>query len=83
MCTISFLPHTNGFYLAMNRDEKVDRCAALSPKIVDLESRRAVFPSEPSGGTWISANEAGVCLALINWHRVRRQPKNDVVSRGE
>lgn len=84
MCTVSFLPSTDGgFYLAMNRDEKVDRCAALAPTIVKLENRHAVFPSEPTGGTWISANDAGVCLALINWHRVERQPKNHIVSRGK
>jgi hypothetical protein len=67
----------------MNRDEKLDRSPALAPTIVNLESCRTVFPSEPTGGTWISANNLGVCLALINWHRVERQPKNDVVSRGE
>jgi hypothetical protein len=83
MCTVSFLPNTHGFYLAMNRDEKLDRSTALPPRIVDVGSRRAVFPSEPTGGTWISANDAGVCLALINWHRIERQPKNDVVSRGD
>jgi hypothetical protein len=83
MCTVSFLPSAHGFYLAMNRDEKRDRFAALAPTIVDLENHRAMFPSEPTGGTWISANDAGVCLALINWHRVERQPKNEVVTRGE
>ncbi len=83
MCTVSFLPNTRGFYLAMNRDETRDRFAALAPMILDLGSRRAVFPSEPTGGTWISTNNAGVCLALINWHRVERQPKEEVVSRGE
>jgi hypothetical protein len=83
MCTVSFLPNKQGFYLAMNRDENLDRSIALTPTVVGLESRRAVFPSEPTGGTWISANDAGVCLALINWHRVERQPKNEVVSRGE
>ena len=83
MCTISFLPNARGFYLAMNRDEKQDRFAALAPTIVDLGEHRAVFPSEPTGGTWISANDAGVCLALINWHRMERQPKNEVVTRGE
>jgi hypothetical protein len=83
MCTVSFLPNTHGFYLAINRDEKLDRFAALAPRTVDFGSHRAVFPSEPTGGTWISANDAGVCLALINWHRVQRQPTNDVVSRGE
>jgi hypothetical protein len=83
MCTVSFLPNARGFYLAMNRDEKLDRLTALVPAIVELGSRRAVLPREPTGGTWISANDAGVCLALINWHRVAREPKHDVISRGE
>src|SRR5438034_218983 len=82
MCTVSFLPNRHGFYLAMNRDEKRERFAALAPAIVDLEGHRAVFPTEPNGGTWISANDAGVCLALINWHRIERRPKNDTISRG-
>jgi Transport and Golgi organisation 2 len=83
MCTVSFLPNTHGFYLAMNRDEKRDRSVALAPTIVDVASRRAVFPYESTGGTWISVNDVGVCLALINWHRVEREPKRDVGSRGE
>jgi len=83
MCTVSFLPKAQGFYLAMNRDEKLKPSTALPPKIVDLASRRVILPREPTGGTWISANDAGVCLALINWHRVAREPKHDVISRGE
>jgi hypothetical protein len=82
MCTVSFLPTSQGFYLAMNRDEKGDRSAALVPAIVELGSRRAIFPREPTGGTWISANDAGVCLSLINWHRIKTEPKHEVVSRG-
>ena len=83
MCTVSFLPNTHGFYLAMNRDEKRNRFHALAPTVVDLANSRAVFPREPTGGTWISTNNAGVCLALINWHCVKREPKTGVVSRGE
>ena len=83
MCTVSFLPNSKGFYLAMNRDEKRDRLTGLAPAAVELEGHRAVFPSEPTGGTWISANEAGICLALINWHRIKREPDNGVRSRGE
>jgi len=83
MCTISFLPKSQGFYLAMNRDERLDRFTALPPIVVDLAKRGAIFPREPTGGTWISANDAGICLALINWHRVEREPKHDVISRGE
>jgi Transport and Golgi organisation 2 len=82
MCTVSFLPRVQGFYLAMNRDEKRQRSAGLPPQIVELESHRAIFPREPTGGTWISTNDAGMCLALINWHRIRREPANDVLSRG-
>src|SRR5262245_52017328 len=83
MCTVSFLPNALGFYLAMNRDEELDRLIALAPAIVRVDGRRAVLPREPTGGSWICANDAGVCLALINWHRVEREPRNDVVSRGE
>src|SRR5947199_3847489 len=82
MCTVSFLPNRHGFYLAMNRDEKRDRFRGLPPTIVKFPNGRAVFPREPTGGTWISANNAGVCLALINWHRIERKPKNDALSRG-
>jgi hypothetical protein len=66
----------------MNRDENLDRLTALAPTIADLASRRAVFPREATGGTWISVNDAGVCLALINWHRIEHKPKNDTLSRG-
>jgi len=67
----------------MNRDEKRDRFAALPPKIVEFENHRVLFPREPTGGTWISANDAGVCLALINWHRIKREPNKGVRTRGE
>jgi hypothetical protein len=83
MCTISFLPKSRGFYLVMNRDEKRDRFTGLAPAVVRLEAHRAIFPREPTGGTWISANEAGVCMALINWHRIKLEPNNNVRSRGE
>src|SRR6266446_6647225 len=82
MCTVSFLPSPQGFYLAMNRDEKRGRVAALPPEIVEFENHRVLFPREPTGGTWISANDAGICLALINWHRIEHKPKNDTISRG-
>ncbi len=83
MCTISFVPKSRKFYLAMNRDEKLTRLTALMPAIVDLTGRRAIFPMEPEGGTWISANDAGVCLALINWHRIEREPRRSIATRGQ
>jgi hypothetical protein len=83
MCTVSFSPNSCGFHLLMNRDEKRSREAALSPETVDLGQCRAIYPREPNGGSWIAANDAGVCLALINWHRIEREPLNKIVSRGQ
>jgi hypothetical protein len=82
MCTISFVPKSRKFYLAMNRDEKFTRFTALPPSIVDVAGRRAIFPHEPEGGTWIAANDAGICFALVNWHRIKREPVHSCVTRG-
>src|SRR5437899_10955652 len=83
MCTVSFVPNTRGFYVAMNRDEKRTRSTAIPPSIVDLAEHHAVFPCEPNGGTWIAANDPGVCVALINWHTINREPARAIVSRGQ
>src|SRR5712691_1925477 len=83
MCTVSFVPKSSGFYLALNRDEKLTRTTALPPAIVDLTKHRAIFPHEPNGGTWIATNDAGVCLALINWHKIEREPTHSITSRGQ
>src|SRR5438477_7286592 len=68
MCTVSFIPKHQGFYLAMNRDEKRSRPIAVPPRIVRIAGRSAIFPLDPNGGSWIAVNDAGVCLVLINWH---------------
>jgi len=82
MCTISFVPTADGFRLAMNRDEKRNRIAALPPDAFEIGGRRVLCPREPSGGTWLAVNDAGLCLALINWHRVEREPHERIESRG-
>src|SRR4030095_11502028 len=35
-----------------------------------------------NGGTWLAVNDAGLCLALINWHRIKRESKGKIESRG-
>jgi hypothetical protein len=83
MCTVSFIPNTQGFYLAMNRDELLTRVAALAPNVFEKDGFRAIYPREPSGGTWIAVNEQGICLAITNWHRVDCVPPGSLISRGE
>jgi hypothetical protein len=82
MCTVSFLPVEKGFCLAMNRDEKRSRVRGLAPEIFFVGARRAIYPREPDGGTWVGINDSKLCLALINWHRVTHEPLDKIESRG-
>ena len=66
----------------MNRDEKRIRVAALPPEVFAYGNRRAIYPREPNGGTWLAANDAGLCLALVNWHTIKREPDGEPESRG-
>jgi len=83
VCPLSFLPIAEGFRLAMNRDEKRARVAALPPEKFKIGQRQALYPHEPGGGTWLAVNDAGLCLALINWHRIKREPLGKTESRGQ
>jgi hypothetical protein len=82
MCTVTFMPRRAGYCLAMNRDEKRSRAKGPPPTIRNLNGRRMLCPSEPSGGTWIALNDKGVSLALINWYSVAAKARGDIVSRG-
>src|SRR5262245_53657517 len=67
MCTVSIVPRPDGFRLACNRDERIDRPLALEPAEYRLGRRSAVFPVDPqSGGTWIGCNDAGVTAVILN-----------------
>jgi hypothetical protein len=63
----------NGYAAGMNRDEKLSRLQAISPKRFDFLGGAAVCPRESSGGTWIGCNSHGNLLALLNWNDVRPQ----------
>ncbi|MEP6669039.1 MAG: NRDE family protein [Chthoniobacter sp.] len=66
----------------MNRDESLLRPLARPPVVTNRGSRLALFPSEATGGSWVGANDAGLCVALINWYAVARAPGSGRVSRG-
>lgn len=74
MCTVTIIrvappvaPGAPWLRIACNRDELRSRPAALPPDIRRFGERTAVLPIDPlSGGTWIAANDAGLCLTLLN-----------------
>jgi hypothetical protein len=83
MCTVSFIAREDGYLLGMNRDEKLTRPAGQPPQRHHVRGQKVIYPSEPGGGTWISLNEGGSTLALINWYSTPHQTITDPVSRGE
>ena len=82
MCTATFIPRDVGYYLAMNRDEKFSRITGLPPKRRFIDGRSVLYPSEPGGGTWISANDAGSSFALVNWYSATARVSRQGISRG-
>jgi Transport and Golgi organisation 2 len=83
MCTVTFIARKGGYYLGMNRDEKLTRPTGLPPKKRNVNGSAVLCPSEPGGGTWITLNESGTCFALINWYAIAQTVDRNPVSRGE
>ena len=82
MCTVTFIARKNGYFLGMNRDEKLTRPSGLPPERKNLNGRGVISPSEPGGGTWIALNDHGVTLSLINWYSIAARVGGKAVSRG-
>ena len=76
------MPRRRGYCLGMNRDEKRTRAKGLPPAIRNIDDRRVLYPSEPTGGTWIALNDKGVSFALVNWYSVPAKAEGNVLSRG-
>ena len=67
MCTVTTVPHDDGFRLACNRDERRDRPAATLPAVHRLQHNTAIYPVDPvGGGTWVGVNDAGLAATLLN-----------------
>lgn len=82
MCTLTFIRDTDGYALAMNRDERIARGRATQPSRVDVCGVQAIYPRDVEGGTWIAASDRGVAFALLNWNDVPADTKK-IRSRGE
>jgi len=68
MCTLSFIPSSDGYVVAMNRDELLSRGVADPPSFRSCEGKGVIHPQDVSGGTWIAVNEEGTTWALLNWN---------------
>jgi hypothetical protein len=84
VCTLSWSRLSDGYAVAMNRDERRTRAPAIPPGLVDAGGVPALMPVDgDAGGTWISVNERGLALALLNrWDESPHDAGTPFVSRG-
>ena len=67
----------------MNRDEDRSRVAGIFRGVRRQESVSVIGPTEPSGGTWVAANEFGGAFALLNWYAKSGPDLMSPISRGK
>lgn len=85
MCTASWLISDNGYQVFFNRDELKTRKQAKPPARKEHHNIRYLAPIDSdAGGTWISVNEFGITLCLLN-NYTNSQSLNDAkyLSRGQ
>jgi len=83
VCTVSWLLEPNGYQLFFNRDEQRNRSIALPPQHYECEGTSALMPVDPDGGgSWISVNEQGLALCLLNFYQ-GQLPDGVLKSRGQ
>lgn len=71
MCTVSWLPSSDGYTLCFNRDERFTRAPAVPPAVRVRYGVRFLSPLDgDAGGTWFAVNEFGLSLGLLNRYRV-------------
>lgn len=74
MCTVTYLPSSDGFYLTSNRDEKKIRLKAVEPQWYSFASGQMMFPKDGNaGGTWIALHENGNAMVLLNGGLINHQ----------
>ena len=77
MCTVSYIPTADGFFLTSNRDEKKTRSNAIHPTVYHKGDFKIIYPKDPDGkGTWIAINTKGVAVVLLNGAFVKHESKS-------
>ncbi|HMO05515.1 MAG TPA: NRDE family protein [Kiritimatiellia bacterium] len=69
MCTLTWCSGEHGVHLFFNRDEQRTRPPAEPTARHVRNGVRFLAPIDPqAGGTWLSVNEHGVAVAILNWY---------------
>jgi hypothetical protein len=76
MCTVTFVPVKDRYFITSNRDEKVFRKQAIPPSLYYIDNIKLIFPKDAdANGTWIALHENGNAAVLLNGGFVYHQSK--------
>lgn len=74
MCTVTYVPNHEGFFLSSNRDEKNSRAKAFQPCLYQSDAFKIIYPKDPDGqGSWIAVNDNGTAAVLLNGAFIKHQ----------
>lgn len=83
MCTVSWIQTVDGYELFCNRDELLTRKQALPAQLATVRGVQIIAPRDGDfGGSWISVNEFGLSLSLLNLYQTKIRLTGDCISRG-
>jgi hypothetical protein len=67
MCTVTFVPVKDKFFITSNRDEKAQRKQAIPPKLYNHNGTELIYPKDANaGGSWIAIQSNGNTAVLLN-----------------
>jgi hypothetical protein len=67
MCTVTFVPVNDRYFITSNRDEKMMRKPAIPPQCYPIKNTILLYPKDAdAGGAWIAMNDKGNAAVLLN-----------------
>lgn len=77
MCTVTYIPTSNGVLVTSSRDENVSRLKALPPRVYTVNGYKLHYPMDgEAGGTWIALKDNNDAAVLLNGGFEKHLPKN-------
>lgn len=67
MCTVTYIPAREKYFITSNRDEKNVRKTAIAPAVYEVNKKKLIYPKDAdAGGSWIAMHENGNAAVLLN-----------------
>ncbi len=75
MCTVTFIPVNDRYYITSNRDEKRIRSQAIFPQVHTENGNKIIYPQDAdAGGSWIAMHGNGNAAVLLNGAFEKHEP---------